>query len=113
MYPLSLLLSEFSLYALVGLNDDSARIRRVIGTLRRKTRIPVFQQKLYKGAHAICSLDFLGCIDVDEPVEITYSDGNSGLSWTGVHLENRDGVKIGDRWSSRNPTVVKLYYDYI
>lgn len=61
---------------------------------------------LGRGAIARCSRGQLGLITVDEPTEVTYPDGNTGIAWVGIHLAWGEGVKPGDPWSSRNPTKV-------
>lgn len=70
-----------------------------------------------KRAIARCSLGCLGLITSEEAVEVTYGDGNKGLAWTGIHLEDSGPIhpfsfKIGDPWSSRNPTVVGHLDDF-
>ena len=60
-----------------------------------------------KGAIAFCSIGKLGLITSDGPHEITYSDGNKGLSWTGIQLTNKHpDTPVGSPWASRTPHVV-------
>ena len=41
-------------------------------------------------------------------MQVEYPDGKLEFAWTGIHLESDEqaDVMIGDRWSSRNPTVL-------
>ena len=66
-----------------------------------------------RGALAFCSIGRLGLILCDEPQEISYPDGNTGIAWTGIQLTPGMGGKdndvlqrVGDPWSSRHPRVV-------
>ena len=56
-----------------------------------------------KGSIAICSLGMLGLITSDGLEEITYSDGNTGLAFIGIHLNMQN---LGNKWSSRNPVII-------
>ena len=58
-----------------------------------------------KGSFALCGLKCLGLITEDQPIEITYDDGNKGVAYVGIHLTNKV-TDIGKPWSSRNPIVV-------
>lgn len=74
--------------------------------------------QIKKNAIAKCSLGIYGLITVDEMKEVTYADGNKGVSWTGLVIRDKiiaginghEGktihVKEGDLWSSKNPVVV-------
>ena len=42
-----------------------------------------------KGAIAFCRRGYLGLIISDEPREVTYPDGNTGLSCLGIQLTNK------------------------
>jgi hypothetical protein len=71
-----------------------------------------------KGAIAYCSLNRLGLITSETPVDVVYNDGNKGVSWVGIQLTDGEveGIggdkgkiikqKVGDPWMSRNPRVV-------
>ena len=71
-------------------------------------------------AVAKCSLGVLGIITSTEMEEVTYSDGNKGVAWTGfvvepTQIEGIKGnagkiidVKVGNLWCSKRPEVVKL-----
>lgn len=63
-----------------------------------------------RGAIAYCSAGKLGLITCDEPLEVTYHDGNKGVAWIGIQLTK--GI-IGDPWSSRTPKVVGYIEDLI
>lgn len=58
-----------------------------------------------RGAIAICSRGIRGLILSEKPKLVTYPDGSSGVSWTGVCL---DGPHAGKPWSSRKPTVCSV-----
>jgi hypothetical protein len=58
-----------------------------------------------RGAIAVCSAGSLGLITVDEPQQVTYSDGTSADAWVGIHLTDELRT-IGDGWSSRDPKVI-------
>ena len=58
-----------------------------------------------KGSLAICGIDCLGLITMDEPKTVVYDDGNSGSAYVGIHLTDKIS-EIGSPWSSRNPIVV-------
>jgi hypothetical protein len=60
-------------------------------------------KKPQKGAIAICSRGILGLITSDKPEEVKYSDGNTGLAWTGIQIGENT---FGQKWSSRNPKVL-------
>lgn len=76
-----------------------------------------------RGAIALCSLGRLGLITCDEPQEVTYNDGNIGISWVGIQLTDGEvqgvgGDKgktikqvIGQTWMSRNPKVIGYIQD--
>lgn len=78
-----------------------------------------------KGAVALCSLNRVGLITSDSPVEVTYNDGNKGISWIGIQLTDGEvmGVggdkgkiieqKIGDPWMSKNPNVIGYIEDIL
>jgi len=68
----------------------------------------VFDTVPGKGTIARCSKGYLGLILSEHPIAITYLDGSSVIAWTGVHLS---GSKLGDTWSSCNPTVVGKLVD--
>lgn len=89
--------------SLVG-SKVSMLIERVIGASAdghiTKARVPK------AGDLARCSLGFLGQITSSEMQEVSYVNGDKGVAYVGVHMENRDGVKAGDPWASRNPTLV-------
>ena len=59
----------------------------------------------HKGSLAVCSIGSLGLITVNEPVRITYPDGNSAVSWIGIHLTAKV-AEVGSPWSSRSPLVL-------
>lgn len=68
-----------------------------------------------KGAIAYCSIGLLGVINSEEPKEITYEDGNTGVAWTGQQLTNAFSENhpngphrktVGGPWSSRTPEVI-------
>ena len=54
---------------------------------------------------ALCSLNSLGIILKDEMQEVTYSDGNKGMAYIGLHLTDKVS-KIGAPWSSRHPRII-------
>ena len=58
-----------------------------------------------KGSIALCSCGYLGLITANGRTKITYSDGNSGEAYVGIHLTNQL-EEIGAPWSSRNPKVI-------
>ncbi len=64
-----------------------------------------------KGALAFCSLNSLGLITSEKPRTITYSDGNTGIAWIGIHLTDKI-APVGSLWSSRNPRVVGYVDDF-
>jgi len=55
---------------------------------------------------AICSHGFLGLITSDAPQATPYSANYQDLAWTGIHLTERDGKKVGDRWQSKEPKII-------
>ena len=71
-----------------------------------------------KNAIAICSLNRIGLITSETPIDVTYNDGNKGVSWVGIQLTDGEvmGIggdkgkiikqKIGDPWMSKNPKVI-------
>jgi len=59
-----------------------------------------------KGAIAICSRGCLGLITKDKPKKITYKDGNHGVAYIGIHIEEGEKTTIGSPWSSRSPRVI-------
>lgn len=71
-----------------------------------------------KYAIAKCSLGVYGVITVDEPKDVTYADGNTGVAWTGLvirdisipgvggHSGKVINVKSGNTWSSKRPEVI-------
>ena len=71
-----------------------------------------------KYAIAKCSLGVYGVITVDEPKQVTYADGNTGVAWTGLvirdisipgvggHSGKIIDVKAGNTWSSKRPEVI-------
>jgi hypothetical protein len=61
--------------------------------------------KITVGTLAICGWGCLGMITNKEPVEVTYSDGNKGFAYVGIHLTDRV-APIGSPWSSRKPKIV-------
>lgn len=63
------------------------------------------------GAIAIASNGDLGLITSDEP-EYSCVEGKTQLAWRGIQLCSVRGGQIGDRWSSRNPTVVGHVEDF-
>ena len=69
------------------------------------------KNKIRKGTLAVCGIGCLGLITEDNPKEITYSDGNKSTAWVGIHLTDKI-CPIGEKWSSRNPTVVGHTDDY-
>ena len=78
-----------------------------------------------KGAIAFCSLNRLGLITSETPIEVTYNDGNKGISWVGIQLTDGQvsGVggdkgkiikqKVGDPWMTRKPKVIAYLDDVI
>jgi hypothetical protein len=78
-----------------------------------------------RGAIALCTRGALGLITCDEAQEVTYNDGNKGVSWTGIQLTNTTiqgmgkdegktfDVKIGSPWSSRTPKVIAYIENFI
>ncbi len=58
-----------------------------------------------EGSFALCSLDSLGLIISNGPVEIVYPDGSQGLTWVGIHLTAKI-ASVGAPWSSRSPRIV-------
>lgn len=56
------------------------------------------------GALAVCSIGRVGVIQSLQPVEVTYTDGNTALAWTGTCIWPQDVA--GTPWSSRSPTVI-------
>ena len=59
-----------------------------------------------KGSICKCSLGFKGLVMSDTMVDVKYPSSNTSVAWTGIHLENKGTVKIGDRWSSSKPTII-------
>jgi len=67
---------------------------------------------------AKCSLGVYGVITVDEPKDVTYADGNTGVAWTGLVIRDTSipgvgghagriiNVKSGNTWSSKRPEVI-------
>ena len=68
-------------------------------------------KKPRKGSLAICGLGALGVITEDEPREVTYRDGNKGMTFVGIQLTDKL-APIGSPWSSRNPKVVGHVDDF-
>jgi hypothetical protein len=78
-----------------------------------------------KGAIAFCSLNRLGLITSETPIEVTYNDGNKGTSWIGIQLTDGEvnGVggdngkiiqqKAGDPWMARKPKVIAYLDDIV
>ena len=61
-----------------------------------------------QGYVALCSQSWPGLVTSKEPVEVTYNDGEKGMSWIGIHL---DPERFGGLWMSRNPK--PLYKAYL
>ena len=60
-----------------------------------------------KGSIALCGRDQKGLITSRTMVDTLYENGETGIAWQGIHLEDHeDGPKVGDNWSSRNPIVI-------
>ncbi|KKL55269.1 hypothetical protein LCGC14_2257140, partial [marine sediment metagenome] len=59
-----------------------------------------------KGSICICSAGFKGMITSDIVKTVRFPDGIVGLARTGIHLEDKGKIKVGDYWSSKNPTVI-------
>lgn len=71
-------------------------------------------------AVAKCSLGVKGIITSTKMEEVTYSDGNKGIAWTGfvvepITIEGIKGdagkiidVRVGNLWCSKRPEVIKL-----
>lgn len=59
-----------------------------------------------RGIVAVCSLGQVGLITKDTKQEVTYSDGNTGHAYVGLHLD-------GTPWSSRAPTTCGHVRDWI
>lgn len=97
-------------------------------------RFPVSDdnQEPRKGSLAYCSMNKLGLITSDGPVEVEYSDGNKGMAWVGIQLtdadeethreyakrfnnsdDNHPANFVGGPWSSRTPRVVGHIDDII
>ena len=76
------------------------------------------QENPQAGDIAICSVGCLGLITVNEPVDITYNDGNKGKAYIGIQLavhtfkgkgkdaDKEISVVPGGPWSSRKPKVI-------
>ncbi len=70
------------------------------------------------GAIGVCSAGIVGVITSQRPEPVEYADGNTGVAWKGIVIQQRDvagrgghegeviRVLPGDSWSSRNPRVV-------
>ena len=58
-----------------------------------------------KGDIALCGLNTIGLITIDEPIAVIYSDGNKAFAFVGIHLTDKI-APIGSRWSSRMPVVI-------
>lgn len=75
-------------------------------------------KEIRKGAIALCSLNKIGLITSEIPLEVTYNDGNKGIAWVGIQLTDGivEGIKgdkgkkfehtIGSSWMSKNPIVL-------
>ena len=61
-----------------------------------------------KGSIAVCSRGFVGLITSDNKINMVYPDGTKGFAWAGIHLKDGEqaDMKVGDLWSSRNPTII-------
>jgi len=78
-----------------------------------------------KYAIALCSLNRIGLITSDGPINVKYHDGNEGISWVGIQLTDGqvEGVggdkgkiiqqKMGDPWMSKHPTVLAYLDEYL
>jgi len=55
---------------------------------------------------AICGNGYLGLITSDAPQATPYSANYQDLAWVGIHLTERNGRKIGDRWQSKAPKII-------
>ena len=53
-----------------------------------------------RGVLAVCSRGILGVVTSDVMQEVTYDDGNKGIAWVGLALEDKTP------WCSRDPEVV-------
>jgi hypothetical protein len=58
------------------------------------------------GAIGLCSRGFLGLITSPGKQPIKYPYGQTHDAWVGIHLGNRGGVYIGQRWFSREPRIL-------
>jgi hypothetical protein len=55
---------------------------------------------------AICSRGFLGLITSDTKVSTAGSRHPDDVMWTGIHMTENRGKKIGDRWQSKAPKIL-------
>lgn len=61
--------------------------------------------KITKGFICYCSQGKLGLVLSKGKVKVKYPDGNEGLAYIGIHLQDPD---FGKRWSSRKPHIVGM-----
>ena len=54
---------------------------------------------------AYCGHNCLGLITTPDMKKVTYDDGNTKRTWTGVHLTDKKYTP-GSRWTSKYPVVV-------
>ena len=54
---------------------------------------------------AYCGHNSLGLITTPNMKRVTYGDGNTKHTWTGVHLTDKKYTP-GSRWTSRHPVVI-------
>ncbi len=55
---------------------------------------------------AVCNHGFLGLITSETKVATPYSGNYLDTSWTGIHITEYGGKKIGDRWQSKEPKII-------
>lgn len=67
--------------------------------------------KITKGTIALCGIGTIGLITEDQPKEINYPDGNTGLAYVGIHLTDKV-TEIGAPWSSRKPIILGHVRDF-
>jgi hypothetical protein len=54
---------------------------------------------------AYCGHNCLGLITSPNMKKVTYDDGNTKYTWTGIHLTDKK-YRPGSRWTSKYPKVV-------
>jgi hypothetical protein len=62
--------------------------------------MPLFDAGIQRGTIAICSRGIIGVVTSDHQQEVTYDDGNKGIAWVGLALDDKTP------WCSRNPEII-------